>query len=205
MSDTLDALRTALAPKTGMRRVPFPTGDFVLKYEGIPKYNPCMTYVRHGMTKTPFLGVWLNMIQRTTNSKNSGYKNYGGRGIVVCERWQSFLNFKEDMYPTYKPNLLIDRIDNDGPYSPENCRWTSRNEQMKNRRPGSLWDLGRKPNTTNKSGFVGVFWSERKKRWISTIQINGRFKQIGTFHTPEEGAEAYQRIRTALREGRQNV
>jgi len=85
--------------------------------------------------------TWRNMIERTANSKVPAYKNYGGRGISVCERWRhSFPNFLADMGEC-PPGLTIDRINNDGNYEPGNCRWATRKQQQANKRPKPLIDL----------------------------------------------------------------
>lgn len=89
----------------------------------------------HGMSHSKAYLAYQGMLQRTSNPKANSYKNYGARGIEVCERWrESFENFYADMGEPPTSSHTLDRKDNDGNYEPDNCRWVTRKTQQRNTR-----------------------------------------------------------------------
>lgn len=99
----------------------------------------------HGMSNHPLFQIWYDMLRRCYDTKRKDFVHYGGRGISVCENWKDkeigMKKFVEDMYDSYKENLELDRIDVNGGYCKENCKWATRQEQVINRRHmGSSFD-----------------------------------------------------------------
>lgn len=90
---------------------------------------------KHGMYQTRLYHVWENMLSRCNNKNNPYYKNYGERGISVCNEWSDFECFYKWANDSgYSSELTIDRIDNDRNYTPDNCKWSTRKQQQNNRR-----------------------------------------------------------------------
>lgn len=135
-----------------------------------------------GRGKTAAYKGYRDMLQRCTNISDTSYKNYGGRGIKVCDRWlgvRGFTNFLIDMGDRPEGKTL-DRINNDGKYEPDNCRWATRQAQAVNRRTFA----------NNTSGIKGVYWHSRDKKWCASICVNYKLKSLGYFKSKEDAARA---------------
>lgn len=116
---------------------------------GLVKSCGCIVKTKNGLSNSRIGRIYHGMIQRCYNNKDLNYKNYGGRGIVLCKEWlNNFMNFyvwaKEN---GYKENLTIDRIDSNGNYCPENCRWVDMKTQQNNRRNNRLLTFEGKTKT----------------------------------------------------------
>ena len=122
--------------------------------------------IKDGLSHTRLSSIHYNMIDRCYNENNNHYHNYGGRGIKVCDAWKIVSVFREwaDLNG-YMDSLTIDRVDNDGPYSPENCRWVSRKEQNNNTRRNRLFTFnGETKNIAEWSDATGINYNTLKDR-----------------------------------------
>lgn len=108
----------------------------------------------HGLWGAPEYNVWAAIIQRCKNPKNCNYKNYGGRGISVCESWLKVENFINDMGKRPSKKHSIDRLDNDGNYTPDNCEWRTTKQQRSNTSRNVFY-------THNGERLTSRQWSER--------------------------------------------
>lgn len=126
----------------------------------------------HGMSRTRLYRTWMGMKSRCYREKNKYYKNYGGRGIRVCDKWiSSFESFRDwALQNGYLDSLTLDRIDNDGNYCPENCRWVDRFEQMNNTRANHRITL---------NGITMTIAEWSRKIGIPTYILNNRINNYG--------------------------
>lgn len=145
--------------------------------------NPALWKPKHGLSKHPLHQIWRNIKTRCGNKKSKEYKYYGGRGIKICDAWKDFQAFYDWAIKNgYHKDLSIDRIDTNGDYCPENCRWVSMKVQQNNRRNNKLLTINGETRTMSEwSDFYGVKYTVVKSRILNgwdaidalTIPIHG--------------------------------
>lgn len=126
-------------------------------------------HVIHGMSNTKIYTKWKAMLQRCYNENDPRYKDYGGRGIIVCESWHVFDNFYYDMKDGYSDDLQLDRVENDGGYEKSNCKWSTHLEQQQNKQNTVFLTLNGIQASSSK-------WSEisgTKRTTINSRYYNG--------------------------------
>lgn len=137
---------------------------------------------KHGMSSTKFYSVYQSMCARCDNPKDKAYPLYGGRGIHYCVKWSRFDGFYEDMFPDYEEGLTLDRIDPNGNYCFENCRWIPVAEQA----------FSKTRFSTNNSGVSGVHYDKYGRRWKARWHDypSGKGKQV-SFPIAKYGDDAF--------------
>lgn len=138
-------------------------------------YGNCECKLNHNMSRTSIYERWKSMKARCYNEKSAAYPDYGGRGITICDRWkENFVNFYEDMGEPPTPKHQLDRINNDGNYEPENCRWATPLQNVNNQRE----------KTHNKTGYQNVY--RKGDRFESYFEYDKKYYHVGTFEDPKE-------------------
>jgi hypothetical protein len=178
--------------KCGNKRV-FPGKDL---RSGNNKSCGCLLK-KHGMSSTRIYISWQNMKKRCNDPNYKDFKNYGGRGIKYCEKWETFEGFYEDMKEGYEDSLTLDRINVDGDYTLDNCRWVTLKEQSNNKRNnhfleynGEVLTLSQMANKYNID--FELFRHRIKKGWsvekalsnkteLEVISFKGEIKTVSEF------------------------
>lgn len=142
----------------------------------VKEYYASGTVRSHGDHRSPEYRSWTGMKSRCLNPNDTSYDRYGGRGIAVCDWWaESYENFLADMGRKPSPNHSIERIDNDGDYEPNNCRWASRHEQQANRSSSRLLTYkGETMTMLQWAERLGMSWTSlanRAKRGMTDEEI----------------------------------
>jgi hypothetical protein len=129
-------------------------------------------------SKKPEYSAWVAMKQRCLNPNDKRYKDYGGRGISICEKWMSFMPFYQDLGDRPSKLHSIDRIDNNGNYTPENCRWVTRKTNANNRRTSNIWTVQGMDfkNLREASCYFGVS-TKAISNWCNGHYSRGKFYQ----------------------------
>lgn len=135
----------------------------------------------HGMSSTRIYHKWKDIKSRCYRKNSQNYKFYGGRGIKVCEKWKNdFLAFYKDVGDIPFEGAELDRIDNDGDYEPNNCRWVDHKQNSNNRRAYK-----------NKTGYTGVTFKPKLNKYQAQLYHNKKFIYLGIYNTAEEAYNVY--------------
>jgi len=129
--------------------------------------------------------VYDGMKTRCYNKNAINHERYGARGIFVCDEWRNSFSafYAWSVKNGYRDGWVLDRKDNNGPYSPENCRWVTYGPNMQNCRI----------RVDNRTGYPGV--QKRRKRYRAALTMFGHCRQLGTYDTPEEAYSVYRKAK----------
>ena len=145
----------------------------------------CLTRfkTKHALTNHPIFNLWHSMKDRCYGDDPQHKKYYKDRGIIVCDDWRDDFKAFYDWAITngWEKGLQIDRIDNDGNYEPNNCRFVTPRQNALNKR---------RLNSRNTSGYEGVTWDKSRDKWLASIQIHGNTKTIGRFINKLDAVQA---------------
>ena len=132
--------------------------------------------------------IYRGMKQRCYNPNHKAYRNYGGRGIAICDEWKNSSKpfFEWAIANGYEEHLTLDRLDNDGKYEPSNCRWITPREQCYNRR------------TRSNTGVVGVSYNKKYKTYEAYIRINKKLHHLGSTRNLQEAVAMRKRAEAEL-------
>lgn len=150
--------------------------------EKLSQINASMDRESHNETDSRLYHIWIGIKARCFNPANTSYPNYGGRGISVCNEWKtSYLAFKQWAENNgYSDLLTIDRIDVNGNYSPDNCRWVSM----------SVQEFNKRTSMQNTSGITGVSFNKKQNRWVAYITKDHIQHHLGTFASYNDAINA---------------
>lgn len=156
--------------------------------KGIAKSCGCLkseALTKHGLSRNRTYRIWVGLIDRCTSPSSKDYPRYGGSGITVCDEWLEYRNFLDNMGECDDLEKSIDRIDNTKGYSPSNCRWATRKQQMRNRsnninltyngitKTASEWANEKNMNLTTLLGRIKSGWSVENALNITVTPANG--------------------------------
>lgn len=150
---------------------------------------------RHNLCHTRIYEIRKSMLKRCRNANHKSYNYYGGRGVKVCDEWSNNIDGAMNFYNWainngYADGLTIDRIDSNGDYEPNNCRWVTKQMQCWNQRAYK-----------NVTGYAGVHIGKQNK-FTASITVSNKAYHLGTFETAEEASKAYQKAKQIRDDGK---